>query len=189
MEEQSFISQLNKKKPQAFRILFNTYCRALILYAMDFNIKQDAAEDIVQDIFVRIYEGSSTFPNMEALRSFLYTSVRNHCLNLLKHEKIRQNYVQKFNPEEEEAAGQEEIELKMLKEEVYRRIFTILETLPPQCRKIFELHLQGMKNESIAGMLELSVHTVKTQKKRAMKQLREQLGDFYVLFLLFRLFP
>lgn len=184
MEEQAFIDQLNRKQPEAFRMLFCNYGRSLILYALGYHVDQDVAEDIVQEVFINLYEGKMFFSSPGYLRAFLYTSVRNSVLNYLKHKKIEQYYLRQTELEEIEEE-KEEIELKILKEEVYRRIFAILETLPAQCRRIFEMHLEGHGNEEIANLLHLSIHTVKTQKKRVMQKLRLQLGHLYMWYLIF----
>lgn len=184
MDEQMFIEQLNRKEPEAFRMLFRNYSRALILYALGYQVNQNVAEDIVQEVFVNLYERKMFFPSPENLRSFLYVSVRNGALNFLRHQKIEQHYFRHLTLEDD-GEDKEEVELKMLKEEVYRRIFAILETLPVRCRRIFEMHLEGHGNEEIADLLHLSVHTVKTQKKRVMQKLRLQLGRMYVWYLIF----
>ncbi|MEG0795976.1 MAG: RNA polymerase sigma-70 factor [Odoribacter sp.] len=184
MEESQFIERLNRKQAEAYRVLFRVYHRALILYAMGYAVSQEVAEDAAQEVFVALYEGRMTFQSEVALRSFLYKSVRNNILNYLKHQKIEQYYAAKnedWEPEDDKV----EIELKILKEEVYRRVFAVLDTLPEQCHRIFEMHLNGRNNEEIASLLHLSIHTVKTQKKRAMQQLRGQIGNFYGWCLLF----
>lgn len=68
-----------------------------------------------------------------------------------------------------------------MREEIYRRIYRVVEELPEGCRKIFEQHLKGRKNEEIAALLNISVETVKSQKKKAVRILRERLGSLYFL--------
>ena len=70
-----------------------------------------------------------------------------------------------------------------MREELYRELHRTVDELPKRCRQVFELHLQGKKNEEIAQVLELSVETVKTQKKKAMYFLRERLGKSYYLLI------
>ena len=77
---------------------------------------------------------------------------------------------------------EEDEDYRLMREEMYRALHRAVDELPERCRQVFELHLQGKKNEEIAQMLELSVETVKTQKKKAMHFLREWLGElFYIL--------
>ena len=70
-----------------------------------------------------------------------------------------------------------------MKEELYERLFSVVDELPPRCREVFLLHLDGKKNEEIAELLNISLLTVKTQKKKAMSYIRERLG-VSVLFML-----
>ena len=73
---------------------------------------------------------------------------------------------------------------RLMREEMYRALHRAVDELPERCRQVFKLHLQGKKNEEIAQILELSVETVKTQKKKAMYFLRERLGRLYYLLII-----
>ena len=64
----------------------------------------------------------------------------------------------------------------MIEEELYRRLFKVIDELPPRCREVFLLHLEGKGNEEIPHSLQITLLPVKTQKKRAMRYIREQLG-------------
>ena len=81
---------------------------------------------------------------------------------------------QTYSPVDEEAVNDEEI---------YRHLFKLIDELPPRCREIFLLYMEGKKNEEIAAMLQLSVETVKTQKKRAMAYIRDNLDKAVLLAL------
>jgi len=78
---------------------------------------------------------------------------------------------------------------KIYEQEIYRQVFAAIEELPPRCKKVFEMHLQGKKNSEIASLLNLSIETVKTQKKRAMRHLRKRMGSLFVLMLAFDILP
>ena len=104
--------------------------------------------------------------------------MRNASLNYLKHQGVTQKYMeylsQTYSPVDEESVNDEEI---------YRHLFKLIDELPPRCREIFLLHMEGKKNEEIAAMLQLSVETVKTQKKRAMAYIRDNLDKAVLLAL------
>ena len=79
---------------------------------------------------------------------------------------------------------EEDEDYRLMREEMYRALHQAVDELPERCRQVFKLHLQGKKNEEIAQILELSVETVKTQKKKAMYFLRERLGRLYYLLII-----
>ena len=78
---------------------------------------------------------------------------------------------------------EEDEDYRLIREEMYRALHRAVDELPERCRQVFKLHLQGKKNEEISQMMELSVETVKTQKKKAMYFLRERLGKSYYLLI------
>lgn len=180
------VFSINRK--EVFEKLFNDYYGILVCYALKYVKRDDVAEDLVQDLFLSLWEKHLTFNSIPAFRSFLYTSIKNSALDYLKHEAVESQYVQD--------SLDKKIPLhdsSVQKEEVYRLLFSQIDKLPERCREIFLLHLDGLSNEQIATKLSLSIETVKTQKKRAMKALKSNLIEkdkntyhkilFYSLFL------
>ena len=165
-----FIDQINRKQMSAFRELFGSFYRYLVLYAMRYVRQQEVSEDIVQEVFIAIWESDKKYNSYHGFRAFLYDSVKNRCLNYLKHQEVERRHA--------------EILLQEQDEEMYRALHQAVDELPERCRQVFKLHLQGKRNEEIAQMLELSVETVKTQKKKAMYFLRERLGRLYDLLVI-----
>ena len=177
--EEQFLQRINAKQPEAFRELFSEFFNSLVLFAMGFVEQQDVAEDIVQEVFIAVWERDAQYPTYNAFRSFLYNSVKNAGLNHLKHKNVEEKYLASLNLEDEG----DDIDLKMMEEELYRLLFKTIDELPDKCRNIFLLHLEGKGNEEIALLLNLSILTVKTQKKRAMSYIRERLGRVYFVMM------
>ena len=178
-KEEQFLQRINTKQTEAFRELFGEFYNSLVLFAMGFVEQQDVAEDIVQEVFIAVWERDARYPTYNAFRSFLYNSVKNASLNHLKHKNVEEKYLASLNLENEG----DDIDLKMMEEELYRLLFKTIDELPDKCRNIFLLHLEGKGNEEIALLLNLSILTVKTQKKRAMSYIRERLGRLYFVMM------
>ena len=178
-KEEQFLQRINTKQTEAFRELFSEFYNSLVLFAMGFVEQQDVAEDIVQEVFIAVWERDAQYPTYNAVRSFLYNSVKNAGLNHLKHKNVEEKYLASLNLEDEG----DDIDLKMMEEELYRLLFKTIDELPDKCRNIFLLHLEGKGNEEIALLLNLSILTVKTQKKRAMSYIRERLGRVYFVMM------
>ena len=174
-----FIRQINEKQEKAFHELFLRFFNYLVVYAMRRVQRRDVAEDIVQEVFIAVWERDAQYPTYNAFRSFLYNSVKNAGLNHLKHKNVEEKYLASLNLEDEG----DDIDLKMMEEELYRLLFKTIDELPDKCRNIFLLHLEGKGNEEIALLLNLSILTVKTQKKRAMSYIRERLGRVYFVMM------
>ena len=164
-----------------YKILFNEFYPALVQFAFSFINNEDAAKDIVQEIFIRIWEKRIKFENELLLRKYLYLSTQNKCFTYLRDRKVQHYHKQQIidNYQEQEEPN---IINSLIKEEVYRQLLSSIEQLPPQCKKISLLTLDGKKPSEIAKELELNVETVKKQKKIALKRLQDK---FRILILLF----
>ena len=178
IQKDKLIAQINAKDIKGFRTLYEQVYPMLVSYVSEIILSDEAAEDIVQDLFVYIWESDVTFPTFTAFRSYLYTYVRNTALDYLKHQHIKQDYANKMAempemPEEDE----------LNREEEYQKLFSLIDELPEQCRKVFLMALDGKKNKEIADALQISVVTVKTQKMRAMQKIKKHLPMlFFLLF-------
>jgi RNA polymerase sigma-70 factor len=180
--EDQFMSQINRKETRAFKILFEDFYTPLVIYALRFVEEQSTAEDIVQELITDLWESPSKYASFIAFRSFLYHSVRNRCLNYLKHKEVEKRYISYTMAH---ANTSDEDEQQEIEEEVYRLLFKAIRELPEKCKAVFELHLAGKKNEEIASTLQISILTVKSQKQKALRQLKEKMGNlFYILLFL-----
>lgn len=170
------IDGINEKKDEAFKYLYDTYYASLCRYARHFVGGFMDEEDVVQEIFVKLWEREGNFENMKALSAYLYRSVHNACLVFIRDQKEfreekligKLGEVMEFNSPDNEQL--------LIEEEYYRQIFVVLNSLPEERRVIVEMTMEGIKNEDIARQLRISVNTVKTLKKKAYVSLRERLS-------------
>lgn len=152
----------------AYRHFFENYYQVLGVFAMKYVKDKNVAEDIVNDVIVGLYTRRPRFDNLTALKSFLFTSIRNRCINIARDDKVRKRYL--------ESAPREEFFLdNILEEEIYFLLKKKISTLPEYPRKVYELSLQGASNEEIAEKLSLTVDSVKSHKKRGKQILKEKL--------------
>lgn len=182
--DSEFIRQINVKQVSGYRELFERFYSYMVLYAMRRVQQKEVAEDIVQEVFITIWEGSKVFNSYHGFRTYLYDLVNNKCLDYLKHKAVEERYVIYMMENQNEG---EDGEYGLMKEEIYRELYIAVSELPDRCREVFELHLQGKKNDEIAVLLSLSVQTVKAHKRNAMCFLKERLGTVLFLALLFKL--
>ena len=108
----------------------------------------------------------------------MYDLVQNRCLNYLKHKMVEEKYVSYVKVTEEEVEG----EYDLMQEEIYRELYRAVRELPEKCRGVFELHLEGKKNDEIAEILGISVLTVKSHKQNAIHFLKERTGNLFLLY-------
>lgn len=165
-------------------ILFKQYYRPLCHYAWKMVSDMELAKDIVQDVFVTYYRQEENISAEEnAVRSFLYSSVRFACFNVARQKNIINRYWERTGFEE---SMETQIENDIIRSEVISEIMAIIEKMPSSCGLIFRKgYLEGLSNLEIAKELDISVNTVKTQKQRGLKILKAKLNpEFMAIFLL-----
>jgi RNA polymerase sigma-70 factor (ECF subfamily) len=172
---------------EAFKELFDLYYKPLCVYAIKFIDSFDDAEDIVQSIFASFWIRYSRRQFTGSLRAYLFSSVRNNCMKLSNTEKGRPISETDFVQEVEDIflfMENAENEHKLISAEI-EKLNREVEKLPPQCRKVFNaVIMEDMKYKDAAGMLGISVNTVKTQISRALKHLRGSMGTILIILLL-----
>ncbi len=182
MKDDVFIQRLNANDKDAYHLVYTNYYKMLVVYAMGFIYEQEVAEDLVQDLIISIWEQDNNFQNISAFKSYLYNSVKNKCLNYIKHQDVKEKYADVLKSTSTHHHIDEDDDVE--EQEIYRQLFGIIDQLPERCKQVFEMQMQGKKNQEIADALEISIETVKTQKKRALKKLREEFGNSSLLLLL-----
>lgn len=166
----------------AFGVIFDAYYGALVRYAHTILRDMDEAEDVVQGVFIRVWQGRERLDETVLLRSMLYKAVHNGCLNKIKHLKVRAVHAKSV----QQAGEQFEHESGMLDDELQQKIDEVIERLPTQCGRIFKMsRFDDLKYQEIADRLGLSVKTVENQMGKALKILREELKDYLPLLLIF----
>ena len=173
--DSQILEGLRSGREDAFRQLFEEYYRNLVIFAGKYLNDPEAARDTVQDFFLNLYETRESLNIRSSVKSYLYSSVRNRCLNRLKHERVMDRHRDEVLQEEViRDPGPEE---KMKETELEAMIHRIVAGLPEQCRRIYIMsRVDGTNNMEIASELNLSVRTVETQISKALKVLREKLS-------------
>ena len=139
--------------------------------------REEAAQDIVQDVFVKVWETREKLRGVENLSTYLYQMVRFKCFNHLRAEKIRHDATRSFTEEMDVVEMNEYI-----KEETFRIVMSIVEELPPGSRNVFSRVIQGYSAKEIAEELGITIETVKKQKQNARRVLKERLGNLFTFF-------
>lgn len=172
-----FIEALNNKSKKAFKELFDTFYNSLVLFAYSYVKDSSVAEDLVQEVFVKIWEKEQKFISYNSTKTYLYNSVKNSSLNYIEHKKVQEKYVTHTLNNSKDYDDLEELEIE---NEVYRQLFKAIEELPPKCKDVFKLHLEGKNNDEIAEILQISRLTAKTHKQNAKIHIKEKIGSLYV---------
>ena len=170
------VVSLQKGGPDALQLLLKQFYSPLCLFAERLLKDKAASEDIVGESFIKLWHKRADFESLQNIKAFMYITVRNACLNYLKQakrESLNQKQLAYITGEKEEFVLNE-----MIRAEVLKEIMHEIDKLPEQCGKVLRLgYLEGLRNQEIADLLHISVHTVKNQKARAIQLLKIKLRD------------
>jgi len=158
----------------SFRVVFELYFENLCSYACTILRDMDEAEDVVQNVFLKMWEKRDSLLITHSVRSYLFRAVHHQCLNQLDHRVIRQRH-QDHSLREHGADMQLP---EVFPEELEERVKAAIQKLPEQCRRIFMLsRYDELRYAEIAERLGISVNTVENQISKALRVLREGLSD------------
>ena len=170
-------------------IYMNNFSR-LFLFAKEYVLFDEEAENIVQDIFLMLWEKREALRVDVSLTAYLFTLVKNKCIDFLRHRMVEQMYSQNVKHEYNEELNVKLFALESFdhnfssEEDIETLLRNAIDKLPERCRLIFiKSRIEGKKYKEIAEELNLSVNTVEGQISIALKKLREELKDYLPLLL------
>jgi RNA polymerase sigma-70 factor (ECF subfamily) len=184
LHEQSVLSALRDNQESALEMLFRTYYTSLCRYAYSFLHDRDEAEEVVQQTFLGVWDRRQGLSIQTSIKAYLYTMVRNSCLNVIKHDRVKQ--VHELHAKAQGEPVSNNASELMIATELESRIYESMKALPEQCRLVFQLsRFEQLSYAEIATQLNISVKTVENQIGKALKIMRSQLKEYLPLLLLF----
>ena len=158
-------------------------------FAKEYVLLEEDAENIVQDVFLQLWENREIIGMPLNLVAFLFTATKNKCLDHMKHQKVvskatgilmdKQKLTMEMNLEALEAFNQ-----SVFADNVETILSNAIDSLPEKCREIFiKSRLEGKKHKEIAFELNISTHTIEAQMNIALKKIRSQLKNYLPLLI------
>lgn len=178
-DDSLLVQRIRDDHVDSFELLYHRYMRKLYYFSFNYLKIKEEAEEIVQTVFINLWEHRKSLDDSLSIKSYLYKSTTNAIYNQLKRNALRNKWVEQklLKPE---PASNETFE-QIYYHDLEQTIDQIIAKLPPQQRKIYILsRIEGLSYEEISKQLDLSVRTVENQMYRALKVIKEQLAtDIY----------
>lgn len=185
MTSYELIAGINQKDEYTWKLFFNSYYDSLYRHAYRILKEEKTAEDIVQELFIALWNSDTRLENEKVLTVYLYRSVTNRCLNYIRNKNREDARLSRWIAENGEDTDTGSAEFSsVVREEVFRRLQELIEQLPNSQRTILLMSMQGMSGDDIARQLGISITTVKQQKYRAYNYLRRHLGKHWIIILI-----
>ncbi len=174
-DDSELLVALKKDSLEAYELLFKKYYKVLCLQAVILLKDTTQAEDLVQELFVQLWDKKSYRRIDQSLKSYLYSAVRNKCFNKLRKEKLEKQKKEEYKNYQLRKRMPVWIEQKELSAQIKR----VLQEFPPQRLRVFTLiYLENKRYRDAAEEMGISINSVKTHLRLALKVLREKLESF-----------
>lgn len=184
MDDEMILKYIQQGDQIAFENMIRRYYTTLCAFANHMIKDPDSAEDIIQELFVKLWTNRCDLGSVKSLKDYLFISARNHTLTFLRGRERFINHLKQLPLEDEHDFSTYAIE-----EENNRLLLEAIEHLPPRSSEVIKLSLEGMKQEKIAERMSISINTVKSLKYEAIQRLRQELAPLIYLFLHCKLYP
>lgn len=167
---------------RAFRQLFDYYAEKLTHFAFSIIRNQEAAVEIMDEVFVKVWKNRSGLPQVKNLTTYLYTAIKNTSLNYLS-KKANEQITEPFDFVNINLHTGESPEQSLINAEIFKKINAAVDALPPKCKIIFKLVREdGLKYREVAEILNISINTVDAQMVIAVKKISEKVNhSFHIL--------
>lgn len=180
--DNEILQELSKKNQVVFDALYKEYYKKLFVLSFKYLRNQELAEEVVHDVFLKIWKQADSLQITQSLSSYLSKAVVNTSLNMLKSQKRElENYTRyevEF-PNETDDNEAEVLEKNLLK------IEQAISQLPVQCKKVLLMSkYEKLKQQEIADRLNISIKTVKNHLTYAFKKIRETIGENGIIIML-----
>jgi RNA polymerase sigma-70 factor (ECF subfamily) len=186
MDSKLILQEIQNKNQFVFKRLFETHYQDLVNYANKYLFNKDSSEDVVQEVFVFLWEKSGSIDIQTDLNAYMYAMVKNRCLNALKAIKIvysskiikeqpsiENSYTPNWFPDHD-------------RQRLHDLVLKSIEDLPLKMRNIVKLRfIENYRYNEIADELDVSINTVKTQLKRAKVKLAQLIVSLTIILFLF----
>lgn len=184
LPDQELLKAFQEGSGQAFEEIHNRYFKRLFVHAFKMLADEEAAQDIVQEVFINFWSKKESLQIQKSLAAYLYGSVRNRVLNAIEQRNVYQHHLDSLGRFLEEA-GEESVD-QAAEQEAFQRVFqTEIDNLPPKMREVFELRRNDeLSYNEIADRLSISDKTVKKQINNAIKILKSRLIRWRSQFIL-----
>jgi len=143
---------------------------------------EQAVEDLIQDVWLRIWERKDRYRSEISFRRYLSLSLHNAIMNHLKHDRVAQDYA--TSQHDTTTAVEDDVCLNIIKSEVYAALNSVFDELPDCCRRVYAANLEGKSQKEIAEMFNISINTVKKHINNANRFMRQRIKDFMTWLLI-----
>jgi RNA polymerase sigma-70 factor (ECF subfamily) len=168
----------------AFDTLYKRYSRRLFRFGYSLLKSQEETENLIQDVFLNLWEHRGNVEKDTSVKSYVFTIAYNSAISILRKKAKETQFIEYLKTLQ--VVNQEPVNVQLEFSELTTRLDEIVRSLPQRQREVYLLHrVDGLKYSEIAERLGISVNTIENHMSRALKTIREKIGNYSLIITLF----
>jgi RNA polymerase sigma factor (sigma-70 family) len=184
-DEDYLLSEFRRGNPEAMRHVFLRFWKIQVFFARSYVPEAEIAEEVASDAFLKLWNKREGFSSMAAIRSFLYVTTRNGCVDQLRKAKRQRQNNKDYRYLESDEVFDDPMEMEIINTELLEKMLQAIDILPNQYKKVMHLIASGMGTDEIAEKMNLSPKIIRNYKARAIMMLKKDLeGRNFLIILL-----
>ncbi len=182
--DEELIQEIKAGNMLAFDALYKKYSRMLYKFGFSILKSREETENLIQDVFLNLWENRHKVEKDSSVKSYVFTIAYNSAISVIR-KKVRESQFIEYLKSIQEVNG-EAADVKIEYDELKNKLDNIIQTLPPRQKEVYMLHrVEGLKYSEIAKRLNISENTIENHMSRAIKTIREKIGNFSLPAILF----
>jgi RNA polymerase sigma-70 factor, ECF subfamily len=167
----------------AFDMLYKKYSKRLYKFAFSILKSEEESENIVQDVFLHLWENRHKIEKDSSIKYYVFTIAYNSSISIIRKKALESQFIEYLKSIQD--LNQEPVDVEIEYNELTKKLDDIINQLPDRQREVYLLHKkEGLKYQEIAGRLNISVNTIENHMSRALKTIREKLGNYSIVAIL-----
>jgi RNA polymerase sigma-70 factor (family 1) len=182
--DEELMQEIKADNMFAFDLLYKKYCKRVYKFGYSILKSPEESENLMQDVFLSLWENRQKVEKDSSVKSFVFTITYNTAISIIRKKARESRFIEYLKSLQE--ITEEPVNVKLEYNELTTKLDEIINTLPQRQKEVYLLHrVEGLKYNEIAERLNISVKTIETHMSRALKTIREKLGNYSLMAILF----
>jgi RNA polymerase sigma-70 factor (ECF subfamily) len=182
--DEELMQEIKADNMFAFDILYKKYCKRVFKFAFSILKSPEESENLVQDVFLNLWENRLNVEKNSSIKSYVFTITYNSAVSIIRKKVRESEFVEYLKSLQE--VGEESVDVALEYKELTDKLERILNELPQRQKEVYLMHrVEGLKYIQIAELLKISVNTIENHMSRALKTIRQKLGNYSLIAILF----
>ena len=183
--DKELMQEIKADNMLAFDVLYKKYCKRVYKFGYSILKSPEESENLMQDVFLNLWENRHKVEKDSSIKSYVFTITYNSAISIIR-KKARESEFIEYLKSMQEINEEEPVNIELEYNELTNKLDEIIKALPQRQKEVYLLHkVEGLKYKEIAERLNISENTIENHMSRALKIIREKLGNYSLIAILF----